>query len=118
MKEDIIYTIDATDRTIGRIATEVATVLMGKNKPDFQKNTKPVNKVNLVNVSKAKIPFKKLTDKKYHWHTHHPGGYNEIRLGKLIDDKGYGEVFKKAVYGMLPKNKLRALMLKNLTITD
>lgn len=117
-KEENFYTVDAAGKTIGRVSTEVATILMGKNKANYQRHTVPVNKVKLINTSKAKVPFKKLSGKIYKSHSQHPGGYKEVSLSKLIEKKGHGESFKKAIYGMLPKNKLRAIMLKNLTITE
>jgi large subunit ribosomal protein L13 len=111
-------TIDAQNRTIGRVATEAAMGLMGKNKPDYEPNKKPTEKVEIINASKAKISIKKLEEKIYKRYTGYPSGLKERTLQELITKKGYREVFEKAVRGMLPNNKLRAIMLKNLTIKD
>ncbi len=116
MKE--IYTIDAKDKTVGRIASQVATILIGKNKASYQRNIAPAVKVSVINAAKAYIPLKKLTDKVYHHHTGHPGGHKPKSMEKIIEKKGHKEIFRKAIYNMLPKNRLRAIMLKNLVITD
>jgi len=110
--------IDAQNRTIGRVATEVAKILMGKNSVDYRPNVVSKEKVQIINASKVNIPAKKLTDKEYQRYTGHPGGLRKINLEELIQKKGYGEVFKKTVYGMLPDNKLRSLRMKNLEILD
>lgn len=112
------YTIDASGRTIGRIASEASSVLMGKNKADFAKNVLTNVKVNIVNASKTKITDKKKLEKEYFHFTGYPGGRKSETLGRMIEKSGYEEVFRKAVYGMLPKNKLRQHMMKNLIVTD
>ncbi len=116
MKE--VYKIDAGNKTVGRVASEAAIFLMGKNKVNYQRNTAPNVKVFVDNVSKARISLKKLRGKRYHYHTGHPGGYKPQTMEKIIEKRGRKEVFRKAIYNMLPKNKLRAIMLKNLVITD
>ncbi len=113
-----LYTIDASGRTIGRIASEAASVIMGKNSSAFTKNILTKVKVSIVNASKSKITDKKLLEKEYFHFTGHPGGRKSVTLGRLIEKSGYEEVFRKAVYGMLPKNKLRKEMMKNLEVTD
>ena len=110
-------TIDAQNRSIGRVATEAAMALMGKDKADYQPNVDPTTKVTIENASKAKITQKKMKTKVYTRYTQYPGGLRKRTLEELIDKKGYEEVFKKAVYGMLPDNKLRRLMMNNLVIT-
>lgn len=112
------YTIDASGRTIGRIASEAASIIMGKNKADFAKNIMPKVSVNIVNAAKTKITEKKKLEKEYHRFTGYPGGRKSDKLGHLLDKSGYEEVFRKAVYGMLPKNKLRKDMMKNLVVTE
>ena len=111
-------TIDAENRTIGRVASEVAKVLMGKDRADYQPNIALTEKVQILNASKAKIDPRKLEDKEYTRYTGHPGGLRTVPLGEMIEKKGYAEPFKKAVYGMLPDNKLRAIRMKNLEILD
>lgn len=111
-------TIDAQNKPIGRVATEAAMALMGKDKADYQPNQQPTAKVKIENAAKAKISQKKMKEKIYTRYTGYPGGLRERTLEELIDKKGYGEVFKKAVYGMLPDNKLRRLMMNNLEVTE
>jgi len=111
-------TIDAENKIIGRIASEAAMALMGKDKADYQPNVDPTTKVLIENASKAKISQKKLKTKIYTRYTQYPGGLRKRTLEELIEKKGYGEVFRKAVYGMLPDNKLRKLMMNNLEITE
>lgn len=112
------YTIDATGKTIGRTASQVAKLLMGKDQASFEKNTITKNKVNLTNVSKSKIDVKKLTEKIYTSYSGYPGGQKNVKMGKMIEKSGHSEVFKKAIYGMLPANKLRDQIMKNLTISE
>ncbi len=114
----IEYTIDAKDRAIGRIASEAAFIIMGKNSSLFVRNIAPDLRVNIINAAKTKIPVKKLSGKEYHRFTGYPSGRKSETLGEVIKKFGFNEVFKKAVYGMLPKNKLRKTMLKNLNVTD
>ncbi|MFC1802214.1 50S ribosomal protein L13 [Patescibacteria group bacterium] len=110
------YTIDAKDKKIGRVASEAASVLLGKDKPTFKKNIVSDIKVVIDNVSGLDISQKKMDSKKYQRYSGYPGGLKEETAGKVIEKKGYGELVKKAVYGMLPGNKLRALRMKNLII--
>jgi len=110
------YNIDAKGKKLGRLASEVAVLLMGKNSPDFQKNKVANVKVNIENASDLNIDDKKLDNKEYQRYSGHPGGRKVRMMKEVIVKKGYGEVVEKAVYGMLPANKLRAKMMKNLTV--
>ena len=112
------YTVDAKDRTIGRIASEAASLLSGKNRPDFAKNVIPEARVSIINASKTKIPEKKLLEKEYYKFSGYPSGRKSQTLKRVIEKSGIGEVFKNAIYGMLPKNRLRKIKLKNLTVTN
>lgn len=112
------HTIDAAGKSLGRVATQAAVFLMGKDTPAFRKNVVSPVKVTIMNVSKAKIDSKKMGEKVYTRYSGHPGGLKRITMEKMIEKKGYGEVFKNAVYGMLPANKLRKEMMKNLMITE
>ena len=115
----MIHTIDAQGKKIGRIATQAATILMGKHLPTFAKNKiDNAVKVTIVNTSKAAVDIKKKTDKKYVTFTGFRGGINTEDLGDLINRKGFSEAFKRAVYRMLPPNSLRNKRMKNLTITE
>lgn len=112
------YTLDATGKTPGRLATEAAKLLMGKNDPAYVPNKAPKNKVTIANASKAKISLRKLTTVQYERYSGYPGGFRYQSMDELVAKKGYSEVFKLAVYGMLPGNKLRNGMMKNLTVTE
>ena len=112
------FTIDATDKTLGRTASAVAKLLMGKDNTSFEKNIVSTNKVSIINASKASIDPKKLTAKFYERYSGYPGGLTKERMDMIIARKGYSEVFKLAVYGMLPGNKLRARLMKNLTVSE
>lgn len=110
------YTIDAKDKSLGRAASEAAAVLRGKNRPDFAPNRVPPVKAIVVNIDKIKITGKKLKQKNYTRHSGYPGSLKTFRMEEMIAKKGVSHIFKEAVYGMLPKNKLRSQMIKNLII--
>ena len=112
------YTIDASNKAVGRVATEAAFKLMGKNTPSYRPNLVPEVKVSIVNASKAKIPLKKFRNKQYFRHSQYPGGSKIETIESLVSKFGYGKVFEKAVYGMLPKNKLRSIMIRNLSVNE
>jgi len=112
------HVIDAKDRVPGRVATEAAVLLMGKNKADFARNRIPKVEVEVTNASSLKLDAKKLKDKSYYHYSGYPGGLKKQTQGHLVKTKGAGEVLRRAVYGMLPKNKLRPRMMKNLKIKD
>ena len=113
-----IHTIDAKGKTLGRTATAVAKLLMGKHKPTFERHLVTGEKVNLINVSKAKISAVKLGTKTYARYSGYPGGLVKEKMSDVSARKGYAEVFKLAIYGMLPSNKLRSVIMKNLTISE
>lgn len=115
MKE---FTFDATDKKLGRFASELAMVLMGKNDPSYQPNQVAPHKVIVSNASKLAISPKKMDEKTYARYSGYPGGLKHVAMEKVIEKKGYAEVLRKAVYGMLPGNKLRNEMMKNLIITE
>lgn len=112
------YTIDAAGKKLGRVASEAAKILIGKNSVKFARNIAPDVKVAIVNVSKAHVDSKKKEDKKYVTFTGFRGGINTETLGDLITRKGMSEAFERAVYRMLPSNSLRKTMMKNLTISE
>jgi len=109
------YKIDAKNKTLGRLATEIAVILRGKNKPDFLPHKLSNNKVIVFNVKEIKISGNKLKNKKYYRHSGYPGGIKEENY-ETIFSKNPCEPLKRAVYGMLPTNKLRPKMLKNLKL--
>ena len=112
------YTIDAKDKKLGRLATEAAAILMNKNKTSFRKERIDGALVEIINASKLDISEKKKKEKKYKRYSGYPGGLKEETLDHLISSKGASEALREAISGMLPKNKLRAIMLKNLEIKD
>ncbi len=112
------YTLDAENKRIGRIATEAAVFLMGKNKADFARNVIPNVTVEIKNTSKALIDDSKRSQKTYTRYSGHPGGLRQPTMEQVIAKKGYSELFKEAVKGMLPKNKLRTKMMNNLKISE
>ncbi len=112
------HVIDAQNKKLGRVASEAAAILMGKNTPEFARNIAPQVKVEIINALKADISSKKKGEKFYITYSGHPGGQKREKLGNLIDRKGVTEAFKRAVKGMLPDNKLKTKMLLNLTVTE
>jgi len=112
------YTIDAQGKKIGRIASQAAAALMGKNTVTFAKNTVAEGVVEIVNAKQADITAKKKVSDVYVTYTGFRGGLNHERLGDLINRRGMTEVFKRAVYRMLPDNKLRDRRMKNLIIKE
>ena len=112
------YKIDVENKKIGRIANQIASILMGKNTPDFEKHKEAGNTVVVLNASKLSIDPKKMEEKEYERYSGQPGGLKIDSLARLIEKKGHGEVIRNAVYGMLPANKLRARLMKNLIIND
>lgn len=109
------HQIDATDRPLGRLATEVVVILRGKNKPTFQPHIDGGDFVEIINASKIKFTGKKLAQKEFISHSNYPGGLKRAKVRDVFKDNP-GEVLRKAVIGMLPKNKLRDLMIKRLII--
>lgn len=112
------HTLDATNQKVGRVASKAAALLQGKERVSFARNTKPIDKVTIVNASKVSITDKKLKEEQHVRYSGYPGGLTHESLEKTVAKKGYSEVLKLAVSGMLPKNKLRTKMLLNLKITE
>ncbi len=109
------YLVDAENLVLGRVATRIADVLRGKNKPTFTPSVDTGDFVIVVNAEKIALTGNKLSDKMYYSHSGYPGGIKSTNAGKLQDKKP-GEIIKKAVKGMLPKNKLARQMLTKLKI--
>ncbi len=109
------HTIDATSKVLGRLATEIAILLRGKNKPDFMPNKDIGDFVIVENFNKIKITGKKFDNKIYYRHTGYLGGLKKVPFKKLFE-KNPEEVLKKAVFGMLPINKLRTKQIKRLKV--
>ena len=107
------HTIDAQGQVLGRLSTEIAVLLRGKGKPDFLPNQDMGDFVVVKNVDKIKITGRKMEQKKYYRHSGYMGGLKETPLGKVFE-RSPAEVLKRTVFGMLPKNKLRAEQIKRL----
>jgi large subunit ribosomal protein L13 len=116
--EAIEYTVDAKGRTLGRVATDAAAALLGKKSVHFQKTKVLPVHVTIQNASQIKITEKRMGEKTYIRYTGYPGGLRETTMPILIEKKGIEEVIRKAVDGMIPRNKLRKERMKRLTITD
>ncbi len=110
------YTIDAKNRPLGRVATEAAAILRGKNSVHFAPNIAPDIKVVVENIKQIKISEKKAEQKEYKSFSGYPGGLKITPMKKEMAKKGIEYIFRKTVMGMLPKNKLRSIMIKNLVI--
>ena len=109
------YVVDAEGVALGRLATRVAAVLRGKNKPTFTPNVDTGDFVIVINTDKVVLTGKKLEDKFYRYHTGYIGGLKEIPYKKLMAEKSDLAVYE-AVKGMLPKNSLGRAMLKKLRV--
>ena len=109
------YVIDAEDLVMGRLASQVASILRGKNKPTFTPNVDTGDYVIVVNASKVRLTGKKLDQKLYRYHTGYPGGLKEITYRKLMTNKSEF-AFREAVRRMLPKGPLGYSMLKKLHV--
>lgn len=112
------YKIDATNKKIGRVATEAASILLGKNTPDFAKHKISGHKVVIENAGSLDISEKKKEEKTYKKYSGYPGGLKITPMNKVIEKKGVSEVLKTAITGMIPRNKLRKDTLKNLVIKE
>ncbi len=110
--------IDATGRTLGRVASEVAMSLMGKTKATFERNKYSGFPVKVINASKLKITVKKLEEIYHTRYSGMRGGLRVLKGTETAEKKGLKELIKLATYQMLPDNKLRRIMMKHLTIQD
>ena len=98
--------VDAADRTLGRLATEIAHRLRGKHKAEYTPNVDTGDFVIVINADKVRVSGRKLTDKIYYRHTGYPGGIKGRSKGAILAGKHPERVIEKAVYGMLPKTAL------------
>lgn len=109
------HTIDASGKVLGKLAVEVAVLLKGKNKPDFQPNQDMGDFVIVKNAGKIEVTGKKYNKKIYYHHTGYLGGLKAVSYKKIFENNP-GEVIRKAVYGMLANNKLKAIQIKRLKV--
>ncbi|QSV44255.1 50S ribosomal protein L13 [Geobacter benzoatilyticus] len=109
------FLVDADNKVLGRMATEIANILRGKMKPIYTPSVDTGDFVVVINAEKIQLTGNKLADKMYYSHSGFPGGIKSITAGKLIEKKPE-DLIRKAVKGMLPKNKLARHMLKKLKV--
>ncbi len=112
------YKIDAKGKKLGRVAQEAASILMGKNDASFERQNLSTNTVVIENAAQADIPVEKLETKEYEKYSGYPGGLVYEKMKRIVEKKGYAEVFRYAVLGMLPANRLAPKMMKNLTVKE
>ena len=109
------YVVDATDKVLGRVATEIANRLRGKHKPEYTPHIDTGDYIVVVNADKVRVTGNKATDKIYFRHTGYPGGIKETSFGKLMETHPERAI-EIAVKGMMPRNKLSKAMLGKLKI--
>jgi len=109
------HVIDASDKVLGRLATQVASLLMGKHKPTLSRNLDTGDFVIVINADKVRVTGNKAKQKLYYRHSGYPGGLKSISLDKMMQTHPT-RVIEHAVKGMLPKNRLGARMLKKLRV--
>jgi large subunit ribosomal protein L13 len=109
------FIVDATDKILGRLATEITVRLRGKHKPEFAPHMDMGDFIVVINAEKIKVTGQKLDKKIYYKHTNHPGGLKQKTLREMLERKPEN-VITAAVKGMLPKNRLSAQLLKKLKV--
>jgi large subunit ribosomal protein L13 len=114
IKRDV-HTIDASNQVLGRLATKIATLLMGKHKTLFSRNLDTGDFVTVINANKIKVTGKKVEQMTYNRHSGYPGGFKSVPYEKMLELHP-DRIIEFAVKGMLPQNRLRAKMLKRLRI--
>ena len=112
------YTIDAQGKKLGRVASEAASKLRGKSLVSFTRNEIPDTSVEIVNASKLSMSEKKNVQVKYQRYSGYPGGLKEASLGDFVAKKGHGELLRKVILGMLPRNRQRSRIIKHLTVKN
>ena len=115
--EKKIYKIDATGQKMGRLAAKVASLLIGKNLTEYARNKVFNTEVTIDNASKIDI-FEGKLKTAYRRYSGYPGGLHEKSMEQVIDKKGKGGLLKIAILGMIPKNKLKSRIIKNLIIKE
>lgn len=109
------YVVDAEGQVLGRLASQVAQILMGKHKSIYTPFMDVGDFVIVVNAEKVKVTGKKKDQKLYRWHTGYPGGFKSETLGSLLNRRPE-EVIRRAVWGMIPHNRLGRKMIRKLKI--
>lgn len=109
------YLVDATDKTLGRLSSEIARRLRGKHKPEYTPHMDMGDYIVVINARKIRVTGQKRTDKIYYWHTGYVGNMKSTTLGNLLQ-KAPERVIEQAVKGMLPKNPLGRAMFRKLKV--
>jgi large subunit ribosomal protein L13 len=109
------FVVDANGQVLGRLATRVARILIGKDKPQFTPHLDCGDHVVVINAERVRLTGNKIDQKIYRHHSGHPGGLKEIPIRRMMERQP-AEVIREAVLGMLPKNKLRAKRAKKLRV--
>lgn len=109
------HLIDLSNQTLGRVCTQIAQILMGKNKPTFSYHRDDGDYVIAINAAEIKVTGSKLKEKIYYHHTHWAGGLKELSLNEMLK-KDARQVIIHGVHGMLPKNKLRDVRMTRLKV--
>ena len=109
------YVVDAEGKTLGRLATQIADALRGKRKPEYTPHIDTGDFVVVVNAEKIVVTGNKLQDKRYYRHSGYPGGLRSRTLSEMLDRQPE-EVIRKAVKGMLPRNRLARAQLRKLKV--
>lgn len=112
------HIIDAKGKRLGRVATAAASFLIGKDSPSLTKNIPADVTVKIENASQMDISAKKREMEEYQTYSGHPGGQKREKLGTLAKRRGYAEILRRTISGMLPKNRLRDVRMKNLVISE
>lgn len=112
------YIVDAEGKSLGRLSTEVASILNAKNSTSFAKNIVADVRVKVLNASKIKLTGSKMKESIHKRYSGYPGGQKVLNLSMVAEKKGFKEIVKHAVEGMLPKNKLASKRMKNLSIEE
>lgn len=107
--------VDANDQNLGRLATQVARILLGKHKPGFTPGVEMGDFVIIVNAERIRVTGNKLEDKVYYRHSNYPGGIKSVTLRQQLE-RHPDRVLRSAVWGMLPHNKFGRQLIKNLKI--
>jgi large subunit ribosomal protein L13 len=107
------YTVDVANKSLGRVATQIAVILMGKNEKNYRPHEDKGGFVLVKNIDKIKVTGRKKEDKIYYHHSGYLGGLKEVPYRKIVE-RDPGEPLRIAVYGMLPKNRLRKERIKRL----
>ncbi len=109
------YLVDATDKVLGRLATQIATRLRGKHKPEYTPHVDTGDHIVIVNAAKIRVTGDKINQKKYYRHSGYPGGIKETVLSDELENNPE-RVIERAVKGMLPKNSLGRAMFRKLRV--